>query len=119
MGKGKSPTPNELKFVYELIAEGWNDTDILAKYEELKNHGKLGSLPERQDVRFIRQRRKEFETAQKVFEGKLKSRSVPSYMVKHWEDLTRTAQKFVAIWTGYLDRVFSFLAFVVNTSLLQ
>ena len=48
MGKGQSPTPNELKFVYELLAEGYSDTDILAKYEELKRHGKLGSIQQLQ-----------------------------------------------------------------------
>ena len=103
MGKGKSPTSNELKFVYEMIAEGYSDTDILAKYEELKRHGKLGSLPYRQDTRFIRQRRKEFETARKILEGKFKVTSVPDFVIKHWDDLAKTAKQFVSIWTAYLD----------------
>ena len=32
MGKGKSPGPEELKFVYEMIADGYSDKDILAKF---------------------------------------------------------------------------------------
>ena len=62
MGKGQQPTPNELKFIYEMISEGYSDTDILSKYDELKKHGKLVSLPYREDIRFIRQRRKEYDT---------------------------------------------------------
>ena len=78
MGKGQSSTPNELKFIYEMLAEGYSDTDILAKYEDLEKHGKLGSLPSRQDVRFIRQKRKEYEAAEKVLQGKLKLYTDPS-----------------------------------------
>ena len=47
MGKGQGPAPSELKFVYKILAEGYSDTDILAKYEDLNKHGKLGSLPYR------------------------------------------------------------------------
>ena len=61
MGKGNQPTPEELKFVYKMLDEGYSDADILGKYEELKRHGNLGSLPYRYANRFIRQRRKEFE----------------------------------------------------------
>ena len=60
MGKGQSPTADELEFVYSLMAQGYSDTDIIKKYEELQRHGSLGALQFRQDVRFIRQRRKEF-----------------------------------------------------------
>lgn len=102
MGKGKSPTPNELKFIYEMIAEGSYDTDILAKYDEMKKHGRLGSLPYRTDIRFVRQRRKEYETAQKVLEGRLKAKSVPDLVLKHWEDLAQLANQFSNMWTRFL-----------------
>ena len=69
MGKGQSPTQDELKFIYGLLNSGFSDIDILARYEELKHHDKLGSLPYRQDVRFIRQRRKEFEAARVIVEA--------------------------------------------------
>lgn len=78
MGKGQSPTQNELKFIHELLAKGYSDTDILAKYEELKKHGKLGSLPYRQDVRFVRQRRKEFESSRTILEDTIKRLEDPS-----------------------------------------
>ena len=77
MGKGQSPTPSELKFIYTLLAEGYSDADILAKYQELEKHSKLGSLPYREDIRFIRQRRKEFETARGIFEETLKQVADP------------------------------------------
>ena len=57
----------------------------MAKYQELKRHGKLGSLPYRQDVRFVRQRRKEYETDQKILEGKFKTKSVPDFVLRHWD----------------------------------
>lgn len=78
MGKGQSPTPNELKFIYEMLAAGYSDTDILANYDELKKHGKLGGLPCREDVRFIRQRRKEFEAARSILEDTIKQQADPA-----------------------------------------
>jgi hypothetical protein len=77
MGKGQSPTADELKFVYDLLAQGYSDTDIIGKYEELNRHDKLGTLQSRQDVRFIRQRRKEFEAARAVLEGHIKKSENP------------------------------------------
>jgi long-chain acyl-CoA synthetase len=56
---GQSATPEELQFIYKSLDEGYSDTDILKKYDDLRIHGKLGSLPYRQDVRFIRQKRRE------------------------------------------------------------
>jgi len=50
----------------------------LAKYEELKKYGKLGSLPYRQDVRFVRQRRKEFESGRTILEDTIKRLEDPS-----------------------------------------
>lgn len=90
MGKGTNPTPDELEFVYQLICNGNLDTDILAKYEELKKHGKLGNLPFRQDKRFPRQRRKEYEAAKRVLERELKVKADPR-LKKHRDDLAGVA----------------------------
>lgn len=97
MGKGQSPTPNELKFVYELLAEGFSDVDILAKYDELNKHGKLGSLPYREDVRFIRQRRKEYESARRVLEHTFKEQTDPS-LVKAQEEHFAEIRNLIEQW---------------------
>ena len=44
MGKGQSPTADELQFVYRLLAQGYSDTDIIKKYEELQRHGNLEAI---------------------------------------------------------------------------
>ena len=95
MGKGQSPTADELKFVYDLLAQGYSDTDIIGKYEELNRHGKLETLQLRQDVRFIRQRRKEFEAARTVLEGHIRKSESPLIMDakrEHFHHLAEIAQ---------------------------
>jgi hypothetical protein len=77
MGKGQAPTTEELKFIFELFAQGYSDQDVLGEYECSKKHGRLVGLPNRQDVRFIRQRRKEFEAARMVLESRLKRQIDP------------------------------------------
>ena len=69
MGQGQSPTFDELIFIYSLLAKGYSDTEIITKFRELGENGQLGSLRLREDVRFIRQRRKEYEAAKKVIES--------------------------------------------------
>jgi len=65
MGQGQSPTREELEFVYGMFALGASDTEVLKEYEEREKKGKL-VLPLRQDIRFVRQRRKEFEALKAV-----------------------------------------------------
>lgn len=90
MGKGQSPTPNELQFIYTLLSEGYSDADILVNYSELKNHGNLGSLPYREDIRFIRQRRKEYEAVKKVLETEFKVKADARF-AKHRDALAKVA----------------------------
>ena len=45
----------------------------MAKYDELERHGKLGSLQYRTDIRFIRQRRKEYDAAEEILKPTLKT----------------------------------------------
>ena len=94
MGKGQSPTTDELKFIYDLLAQGYSDADIIKEYEELRRQGKLGALQFRQDIRFIRQRRIEFETARIVLEGDIKKivdPVVPKRREEHYEQLSEIA----------------------------
>jgi hypothetical protein len=103
MGKGKNPTIDELRFIYGLLAQGFSDQDVLDKYGELSNRDKLGVLPYRQDIRFVRQRRKEFEGAQGILEAKFKAKSIPSWVQKHWDDLGKTACQLDDMWTKHLE----------------
>ena len=89
MSKGNQPTSEELKFIYKFLDEGYSDADILSKYDELKRHGKLGSLPYRYDPRFPRQKRKEFEAAKKVLEGKYKRQENPAIIKALDEHFTK------------------------------
>jgi hypothetical protein len=78
MGKGQAPTPDELKFIYSLFSEGYSNADILKRYEELERHSKLGSLPFRYDIRFIRQRRKEYEAAREILKSRIEQQLDPT-----------------------------------------
>jgi hypothetical protein len=96
MGKGQGPTLDELKFIYGLFANGASEQDVINKYDELKKHGKLESLRYRQDIRFIRQRRKEFEAARRILEEEIKQRQDPVMREAkrlHFADLVRLSSE--------------------------
>ena len=59
---GFKPTPEELRFVYKMILEGYNDKDILNEYCHLYEIVQL-KFPLRSDERFIKERRKELAAA--------------------------------------------------------
>lgn len=98
MGKGKSPTSEELEFIYRLFTEIVGDSDVVRKYDELEQHGKLGSLPFRHDIRFIRQRRREFEAARRVLEEDFRRRADPVLAERRKEHWDRLAQKIQSLW---------------------
>lgn len=102
MGKGQSPTREELEFVYQHFLQGCSDAEILKKYEESKKHGKLGSMPYRTDVRFIRQRRKEYEAARKILEGHLK-RQVDPIAARAKEEHLAEIRSLIEEWRNRLD----------------
>jgi hypothetical protein len=77
MGKLSKPDPEELKFVYSLMANGYSDRNILEEYCRLYEK-ELLKFPFREDERFVKDRRKEFEAAKEVLttqiEEKLRER---------------------------------------------
>jgi hypothetical protein len=103
MGRGQSPSADELKLIYGLLDEGYSDTDILAKYDDLNKHGKLGSLPYRTDKRFIRQRRKEFEAARAILESSIKMHTDP-LVVKAREAHLSEIRDVMQEWFNALDK---------------
>ena len=106
MGKGKSPAREELEFIYGLIVGGASDREVLDKYEELGHKGQLGYFPKRNDVRFIRQRRKEFEAARSILEERFTSTADPilaKIRLEHWSDLSNLAARFESFWKASED----------------
>jgi len=96
MGKGLSPTREELEFIYNLFLQGCRDPEVLKEYEELRKHGKLGALPYRQDIRFVRQRRKEFEVLRALLELRVKQQLDPALAQRrkeHWDELATLSKK--------------------------
>ncbi len=103
MSKNPKPTTEELRFVYDLILRGYEDTDILAEYANLYDKGTL-MFPCRTDKRFVRERRKELDAAKEVLQGQLKA--VDPINVKkreeHFDHLSEIAQYLL---TGNLERI--------------
>lgn len=76
MSKNPKPTAEELRYVYDLILKGYEDTDILAEYGELYDKGRL-MFPYRTDKRFVRECRKELAAAEEVLKNRLKKQVDP------------------------------------------
>jgi hypothetical protein len=102
MGQGQSPTSEELGFIYGLLCDGWSDADVIRHYEELRRKGQLGSLPFRSDVRFIRQRRKEYEASRAVLETTLKREADPS-LAKAREEHLAEVRGLIEEWREKLN----------------
>ncbi len=78
MGKEIRPKREELEFLFNLFLQGYEkDDDVLAKYLELEDDGKL-KFPLRTDRRIIKQIREEFGAARTVLEPYLKQQIDPA-----------------------------------------
>ena len=71
MSKNPKPTAEELRYVYRMIAKGYDDNTILNDYCKEFEAVRL-KFPLRADKRFIRERRMEFEAAKDVLKEDLK-----------------------------------------------
>lgn len=95
---GKWPSPEELKFVYELIKQGYTAQDLYDKYLEMERYGKLGHIfPENRDKRSFGQRVKEYEAAKDI----LKIPTHPDYVIEHWNELTTLVKEFLRLIDQY------------------
>ncbi len=65
MGKNEKAGPEELRFIYKMIADGYSDTDILREYVKLNDEGNL-AFPLRDSEIFICDRRQEMEAAVQI-----------------------------------------------------
>ena len=98
MSRNPKPTAEELKFVYQLILNGYEDADILAEYARLYDDGRL-MFPYRTDKRFIRECKKELETALEVAQEHLKKKVDPIIVKRkeeHFGDLADIAKSLLA-----------------------
>jgi len=72
MSRNPKPTPEELRFIYDLIIKGYDDTDIIEEYTHLYEQSQL-PFPLRGDKRFFQDRRKELASAREVLQDNLKA----------------------------------------------
>jgi hypothetical protein len=83
MSKNPKPTAEELRFVYEMIAKGYDDNAILHEYCREYESGQL-KFPFRTDKRFIRERRMEFEAASDMLKRDLKRETYRDLKQEHF-----------------------------------
>jgi hypothetical protein len=83
MSRNPKPTAEELRFVYEMIAKGYDDNAILHEYCKEYESGQL-KFPFRTDKRFIRERRMEFEAASDMLKRDLKRETYRDLKQEHF-----------------------------------
>lgn len=84
-------SPEELKYIYELISEGYSDAQILDNYASLHDSGQL-VFPLRTDEGFIHDRRQEMEVAVQILKDGIKTIVNPllaKQKEEHQEQLAR------------------------------
>lgn len=69
-------SPEELRFIYKLVIDGYSDTDILDEYASLNDAGNL-ELPLRKSEEFISSRRQEMEVAVQILKEGLQTMLQP------------------------------------------
>ena len=65
-------SPEELRFIYRMIIEGYSDADILREYANLNDAGKL-AFPQRTGLDFVGDRRREMEVAVQILKDGIKT----------------------------------------------
>jgi len=104
VGKQSKPTAEELRFVYDLIAKGYSDLDIVAEYTRLYENSQL-MFPLRGDKRFFKDRRRELDAASEVLQEHIKRKVDPiisRYRKEHFDHLADIANLLLA---GDLDKI--------------
>lgn len=104
MSRNPKPTAEELKFVYQMILNGYEDSDILAEYSHSYDNQSL-VFPYRTDGRFIRECRKQLETALEVAQEHLKKKVDPIIVKRREEHLADLADMTKSLLANGLDSV--------------
>ncbi|MFC1927361.1 hypothetical protein ACFLW7_02135 [Chloroflexota bacterium] len=98
MSRNPKPTSEELRFVYQMILNGHEDSDILDEYARLYEAGQL-MFPYRTDKRFVRECRKTLAAALEVSQEHLKKQVNPTIVKRreeHFADLADVAKSLLA-----------------------
>jgi hypothetical protein len=104
MSKNPKPTAEELRFVYDLILNGNDDSDILAEYARLFDDAKL-MFPYRIDKRFVRERRKELAAAQEVLKDHIAKKIEPVIVQSKKEHFKHLSDIAKVLLTDRLDKI--------------
>jgi hypothetical protein len=85
--------PEELRFIYKSILDGWSDADILEKYTALKGDGEK-SAASPVDFDFIKSKRQEMEIVSGVLKDGIKEiihMSTPKQKEGHFAQIVETS----------------------------
>ena len=104
MSRNPKPTAEELRAVYELILSGYEDADILAEYAGSYENGSL-RFPYRTDKRFVRECRKQLETALEVAQEHIKKKVDPIIVRRREEHLADLANIAKSLLVNGLESV--------------
>ena len=89
MGKQAGPSPEELEFIFDCFSRGLSDKEVLDEMQDTE-------FPVR-NPRFMRERRKEFNTAKKVLETTLR-RQVDPFIAKAREEHLNKLHSLIKEW---------------------
>jgi hypothetical protein len=87
MGKQPSPSPEELEFIFKCFRKNLSDKEVI---EELQDK----TFPPRK-IRFIRDRRKEYDAAKKLLQDKVQKPDntlITARRKEHWDSLADIAK---------------------------
>ena len=90
MSKNEKVSPEELRFIYKLVSDGYSDADILGEYASLNDAGNL-EFPLRNSDEFISDRRQEMEVAVQILKDGIQTMLQPLITKQIEEHQTRLA----------------------------
>jgi len=104
MNKKEKIESEELRFIYKLILEGYSDSDILNEYIHLNDIGEL-NFPLRNNVNFIKDKRKEMEIASEVLKDRTIEILKPFMLKQREEHFTQLAEISATLLQSNLNTV--------------
>ena len=91
MNKNDKVSPEELRFIYKLVSDGYSDADILREYASLNDTGSL-EFPVRNSEDFINDRRQEMEVAVQILKDGIQTMLQPLISKQQEEHQTQLSE---------------------------
>ena len=91
MNKNDKVSPEELRFIYKLVSDGYSDADILQEYASLNDTGSL-EFPLRNSEDFINDRRQEMEVAVQILKDGIQTMLQPLISKQQEEHQTQLSE---------------------------